>query len=88
MRVYKRTPKSRKWEVDFRDSQNITRRLTLFTDKTASEEAGRKIDKLVALRMAGENPDVTLGKLSCSDHYPAGRMGDCRFLPGSKHQGN
>lgn len=62
MRVYKRSKTSRNYQVAFRDTDNIARRLSLFTDKTASEEAGRKIEKLVALRMAGEKPDIALLK--------------------------
>ena len=62
MRLYKRTQTSRNWEVQFRDGSNVIRRLALFSDKTASMEAGRKIEKLVALRMAGENPDIPLMK--------------------------
>ena len=60
MRLFKRGKSSRNWEVQFRDAQNIIRRLSLFSDKTASQEAGRKIVKLVALRMAGEAPDAAL----------------------------
>lgn len=62
VRIYKRTAQSRKWEIQFRDHLYIIRRLTLFTDKAASEEAGRKIEKLVAFKMAGEPCDTTLAK--------------------------
>ena len=43
------------WTVRFRDSQGTDRRLSAFPDKRASEELGRKVERLVALRIARES---------------------------------
>ncbi|MCY3018046.1 MAG: hypothetical protein NTW87_03315, partial [Planctomycetota bacterium] len=68
MRLFKATYKDRrgkvqesaKWYCEFRDHLEIVRRLPLYTDQKASAEAGRKIERLVALRMAGCEPDTEL----------------------------
>ncbi len=68
MRVFRATYKDRKgrqresskWYVEFRDHLEMTRRLPAFTDKKASQEVGRRIERLVSLRLAGEGPDAEL----------------------------
>jgi len=50
----------RKWYVEFRDHLETVRRIPAFTDRKASEELGRKIEILVASRLAGEAPDAAL----------------------------
>ncbi|MCK6474520.1 MAG: tyrosine-type recombinase/integrase [Planctomycetes bacterium] len=70
MRIYKNTYKDRtgetrlsaKWYGEFRDHTEQLRRLPLLTDKAASAEAGRKIERLVALRLSGEAPDADLSR--------------------------
>lgn len=52
---YTRTAK--KWACEFVDHRGIARRITLFTDRTASDEAARKIEKLVDRKRANEAPD-------------------------------
>ncbi|MFH1421631.1 MAG: tyrosine-type recombinase/integrase, partial [Planctomycetota bacterium] len=52
--------KSAKWYVEFRDHLMTVRRIPAFTDKKASEELGRKLEKLVASRLAGEAPDIAM----------------------------
>lgn len=70
-RVYKPTYKDRhtgesregaSWAVEFQDHTDRPRprRLTAFTDKGASEDLGRKLMQLVALRAAGESPNLEL----------------------------
>lgn len=68
-RVFKRVrgrdsqqKKSQVWHLEFKDHMDIKHRLAGFTDKSATEALGYKIDKLIALRMAGENPDAALTK--------------------------
>src|SRR5688572_20609904 len=46
--------KSSKFYAIFSDHAKIRRRIPLFEDRKASEEAGRKIDKLVDLRAAND----------------------------------
>ncbi len=55
-----KTQEAPKWTVEFRDHLEIVRRITLFVDEKASAEFGRKLERLVALRIAGEAPDVPL----------------------------
>ncbi len=50
---------SRKWYVEFRHDER-TRRLSLFTDRKASEEAARRIEQLIALRVVRGVPDAGL----------------------------
>lgn len=60
MRVYRSSYRDRKgqpqktksWYVEFRDHNGDTRRIPAFTSKSASEEFGRSIDRLVAYRTA------------------------------------
>lgn len=54
--------KSRIWHLEFKDHLEIVHRLAGFTDQTATAALGNKVEKLVALRMAGENPDRELTK--------------------------
>ncbi|MBI3832502.1 MAG: tyrosine-type recombinase/integrase [Planctomycetes bacterium] len=75
MRLYKNTYKDRKgrtresakWYGEFRDHAQQVRRMPLLTDKAASGEAGRKIERLVALRASGDVPDLDLSRwlMSC-----------------------
>jgi len=75
MRLYKNTYRDRhgqaresnKWYCEFRDQVQVVRRIPLLSDKTASDEAGRKIERLVALRASGEAPDLELSRwlLTC-----------------------
>ena len=68
MRIFKATYKdrlgavreSKKWYVEFKCHMEIVHRWPLFSDKASSEEAGRKIDRLVSLRHAGEQIDTAL----------------------------
>lgn len=68
MRLFKQTYKDRrgllrtsaKWYVEFRDQDLRVRRLPLLTNKSASEEIGRKIERLVACKVAGEAPAADL----------------------------
>ena len=68
MRVYRDSYKAAdgkrrlaaKWTVEFKDHTETVRRIVAFTDKRASEALGRQIERLVALRLAGEQPDAEL----------------------------
>ncbi len=51
-----------KWYVELLDPQGRVRRVQAFTDKAASDELGRKLERLVALRIAGEAPDSGLSR--------------------------
>ena len=51
---------SKRWYVELRDHLDITRRVPAFEDKRASEEFGRKLERLAAVRVAGEQPDIAM----------------------------
>ena len=84
MRIYKPSYKSRdgsrrqtaKWYIEFRDHNDVLRRLSAFTSKSASDELGRNLAKLLCYHKASggqtdpsltqwltELPQRTLGKL-------------------------
>lgn len=48
------------YSCEFKDCKGILRRLALFTDKTASEETARNIERLVNFRYNNTPPDATL----------------------------
>lgn len=53
--------KSRKWYVEFKDHNDIVRRIPAFGSKPASEEFGRNLDKLVSYhRATGGQTDPSL----------------------------
>ena len=56
------TKQSKKWYVEFRDHRQVTRRLPGFTDKGATQELGRWLEKLVAQRVVGDTPSPELAK--------------------------
>lgn len=70
MRVFKATYKDRKgkpresakWYVEFSDHRETTRRLPGYTDKGQTEQLGRNVLKLVAVRSNSESPDLALSK--------------------------
>ena len=53
---------ARNWTVEFRDNKGDPRRLAAFVDRPASEQLGRQIERLLALRVAGGQPDVALAR--------------------------
>lgn len=69
-RVFQTTYKDRngerrtaaRWYCEIRDAQGVVRRLPAFTDKRASEELGRKLDRLVSLRISGEQPNAAMSR--------------------------
>ena len=68
MRVFRATYKSRRgirresnrWYVEIRDAEGRPRRLPAYEDKPASEEYGRKVQRLANLAAAKLPPDATL----------------------------
>lgn len=70
MSVFRRTYKNKRgttktvqnWTVDFVDHTNISRRVTAFSDRSASIELERCLKKLVALRMSGVGPDAEMSR--------------------------
>jgi len=50
----------KEYTVEFRDHLNVIRRIGAFSDKSASRQLEEKIKRLVAVRMAGGDPDSTL----------------------------
>ncbi len=66
MRLYKpmyRSPEGKKiptarWYCDFKDPGGARRRLPAFTDRKASEELARRLERLIALRTVGDQPDA------------------------------
>jgi integrase len=53
---------ARNWTVEFSDTEGNARRLAAFVDRSASEQLGRQIERLLALRVAGGQPDVALAR--------------------------
>jgi len=51
---------SAKWYVEFRDHREVARRVPGYSDKGASRELGRKLERLASLRGAGDVPDSEL----------------------------
>ncbi len=49
---------AKRWYVEIRDTHGAIRRLAGLTDKRATEELGRKVERLVSLRIAGETPEA------------------------------
>lgn len=49
-----------KWKAEFTDHLGTRRRITAFTDKKASEALGRRLERLVGLKVAGEQPDAEM----------------------------
>jgi len=71
MRAFQSTFKDRKtgktrttemWYLEFRDHRDFVRRPRGLKDKRQTEALGRRIDQLVAMRVAGEQPDVAMGR--------------------------
>ncbi len=53
---------SSRWYAEFRDHLEIVRRLPGFTDKSATQELARKLEKLAGVRASGEGPDRELSR--------------------------
>ena len=70
MRTYKPTRKGQRgatksyaaWYVDFADHRGVRRRWRGFPDRGATEELGRKLERLADLRSAGKGPDRLLSE--------------------------
>ena len=68
MRVFRTSYKDRngqkvqasKWYIETRDNLQTVRRFPAFTDKQQSEALGRQIERLVACKVAGEQPTPEL----------------------------
>ena len=54
--------KTSKFYVEFKDHYQIVRRLPAFIDRRPSEALGRQIEKLVACKVSGEQPDAQLSR--------------------------
>lgn len=52
--------KTQTWYAEIRDTRGDVRRLPGFRDKRATQELGRKLERLVSLRLAGEQPDAAM----------------------------
>ena len=85
MSVFRRTRTNSKGQItqdkthtiEFRDHADIVRRVTAFTDRTASVELERQLRRLVSLRMSGLGVDVEAAKFleTCPDGAKA-RLGE------------
>ena len=53
---------TRNWYIELRDHRQVLRRIPAFVDKAASEALGRKIERLVSFKVAGEQPDPQLSR--------------------------
>lgn len=78
------------WTIVFTDHNDLEREFGAFADKAASGELGRKLERLVALRVAGEPPDTAMARwietLSASMRKRLLRVGllDSKKLAASK----
>lgn len=81
--------KARKWTVEFTFRGEV-RRVVGFTDRVASEQLGRRLERLAALREAGDAPDVALSKWieglgsKLSEHLQALGLLDQRRMAGAR----
>ncbi|MHC4521310.1 MAG: tyrosine-type recombinase/integrase [Planctomycetota bacterium] len=57
-----RTKTAAKWYIEIRDHLGTTRRFAAFSDRAQSEALGRQIERLVACRIAGEQPGAALSQ--------------------------
>ena len=89
MRVFKQkytdrkdqTRESSKWYVEFKDHNEIRRRLPGFTDRGATKEIGRRIEKLVALQTMKQPDDSdTTAWLESLPTMSKQRLGKFRLL--------
>ena len=70
MRVFRTTYKDKngqkkqaaKWYVELRDHLQTVRRFPAFTDKKQSEALGRQIERLIACKVSGEQPDPQMSR--------------------------
>ena len=60
--VYRRKGTAGRYRVKFRDLRGVWQDVLGFTDRAASEVLGRRLEKLVALRAAGETPGPELSR--------------------------
>ncbi len=74
-----------KYSIDFRDHDGVAHRITGFSDKAASLELERHLNRLVALRMTGTGPDVELTKFleSCPIEIRE-RLGEWGIIEGTR----
>ena len=54
--------KLKNYYVELRNADGIRRSVCAFKDQRASQELGRKLETLVALRLSGQGPDATLAR--------------------------
>jgi len=52
----------RKWYIELKDHLQTVRRFPAFEDKRQSEALGRQIERLVNMKIAGEQPDAQLSR--------------------------
>ena len=57
-----KTRDSAKWYVEIKDHNEIVRRIPGFTDKKATQEFGRRLEKLVATQVLGDTPGPELSR--------------------------
>jgi len=62
MRVFRKRPTAKRFTIELRDHQGITRRFSGLTDRRQTEQMGRRIEALTACRSAGERPDIELSR--------------------------
>ena len=60
--IYRRKGTAGRYRVKFRDVSGVWRDVLGYTDSKASEEMGRKLERLAALRAAGETPEPELSR--------------------------
>ncbi len=54
------TRKTKTWYVEFRDHNRDVRRVPGLTDRRQTESLGRRIEQLLAMKLAGEAPDAVM----------------------------
>ncbi len=58
-----------RWYIEFRDTEGYRRRFAGFTDKRQTEALGRQVEKLIAIRIAGQEPDRQLHRWIGAYHW-------------------
>ena len=61
-RVTGKRREARSWTIEYRDQEERPRRIVAFADRKASEELGRRIQRLAEFRSNGDGPDRELAR--------------------------
>ncbi len=85
MRVFRKRPTAKRFTIELRDHQGITRRFSGLTDRRQTEQMGRRIEALAACRSLRERPDIELSRwLETASPALTTRLADVGIVDGSR----